>query len=44
MIVDGQVVGTIDVESSTPSAFGDDDRRFLEQCRDDTRGLWAREG
>jgi 3-hydroxyisobutyrate dehydrogenase/2-hydroxy-3-oxopropionate reductase len=37
----GDVVGTIDVESSRPGAFGEHDRRFLERCRDAARALWC---
>ena len=28
---DGRVVGEIDIDSDRPAAFGDEDRRFLEQ-------------
>ncbi|HET7043922.1 MAG TPA: GAF domain-containing protein [Gaiellaceae bacterium] len=31
ILLDGTVVGEIDVDSDRPAAFGDDDRRFLEQ-------------
>lgn len=30
--VHGKVVGEIDIDSHEPSAFGADDRRFLEEC------------
>jgi 3-hydroxyisobutyrate dehydrogenase-like beta-hydroxyacid dehydrogenase/putative methionine-R-sulfoxide reductase with GAF domain len=38
---DGAVVGTIDVESRRPGAFGETDRDFLEKCRDAARALWG---
>ncbi len=37
----GQVVGTIDVESDRPHAFGEEDRRLLEACAAAISGLWA---
>jgi len=41
VLLDGAVVGTIDVESSRLGAFGETDRRFLEKCRDAARTLWS---
>jgi GAF domain-containing protein len=28
----GTVVGELDIDSHTPAAFGDDDRRLVEHC------------
>jgi 3-hydroxyisobutyrate dehydrogenase/2-hydroxy-3-oxopropionate reductase len=41
VVVDGSVVGTIDVETSEPHAFGDDDTALLERCRDAAVPLWG---
>jgi putative methionine-R-sulfoxide reductase with GAF domain len=41
VVIDGEVVGTIDVESGEPNALGDADRLFLERCRDAARTLWS---
>lgn len=38
---DGQVVGTIDVESDRRGAFSADDERFLRACATALRRLWA---
>jgi glycerol-1-phosphatase len=40
VVIDGVVVGTIDVESSRPNAFGGRDRSFLERCATAAIGLW----
>jgi GAF domain-containing protein len=37
---EGQVVGTIDVESDRRSAFTSDDERFLAHCAATVRPLW----
>jgi L-methionine (R)-S-oxide reductase len=41
VVVDGVVRGTIDVESSVPDVFADDDRTFLEQCAAAALPLWT---
>ena len=38
---DGQVVGTIDVESDRVGAFTEEDRRFLEACAAVILPLWS---
>ena len=35
-----QIAGTIDVESETTNAFGDEDVRFLEDCAKKISELW----
>ena len=35
-----QIIGTIDVESETINAFGDEDVKFLEDCAKKISGLW----
>jgi 3-hydroxyisobutyrate dehydrogenase/2-hydroxy-3-oxopropionate reductase len=40
VVVDGAVVGTIDVESSEPGAFTESDIAFLEQSRTAAAPLW----
>jgi L-methionine (R)-S-oxide reductase len=42
VVVDGAVVGTIDVESERRGAFDERDRAFLEACRDAAAPLWSR--
>ncbi|MGA8221205.1 MAG: GAF domain-containing protein [Candidatus Acidiferrales bacterium] len=37
---DGNVIGTIDVESEKPNAFADRDRQILEQCARAALPLW----
>ncbi len=32
MFVKGNVVGELDVDSHTPAAFNDDDRKLVEHC------------
>ena len=34
VIVRGKVVGELDIDSHTPAAFGDDDRKLVEHCAD----------
>jgi L-methionine (R)-S-oxide reductase len=36
----GRVVGTVDVESSEPNAFGPSDQRMIEQCGEAALPLW----
>jgi GAF domain-containing protein len=40
VVVDGGVVGTIDVESDRPNAFRDRDRAFLDGCAAAAVALW----
>jgi len=35
-----QIIGTIDVESETINAFGDEDVKFLEDCAKKISELW----
>jgi GAF domain-containing protein len=42
VLVSGAVVGTVDVESGELGAFGEADRHFLEQCRDEALPIWSR--
>jgi putative methionine-R-sulfoxide reductase with GAF domain len=37
---DGEVIGTIDVESDRRNAFSPDDERFLRACATALRPLW----
>ena len=34
VIVRGKVVGELDIDSHTPAAFGEDDRKLVEHCAD----------
>src|ERR1019366_3308883 len=34
LIVEGKVVGELDIDSHTPAAFGDADRKLVEHCAD----------
>jgi len=38
----GSVVGLLDVESGLPDAFGEEDRRCLEECAAALKPLWGK--
>jgi putative methionine-R-sulfoxide reductase with GAF domain len=40
VLLDGEVIGTLDVESERPNAFGSAARAALEACASAARGLW----
>jgi putative methionine-R-sulfoxide reductase with GAF domain len=40
--LEGDVVGTIDVESERPNASGAEEQALLEACSDVVRPLWPR--
>jgi L-methionine (R)-S-oxide reductase len=42
VLVDGEVIGTLDVESERPNAFGPADRAAVEACAFAARSLWLR--
>jgi L-methionine (R)-S-oxide reductase len=41
VLLAGEIVGVVDVESDRPDAFGGNDRAFLERCAGALSGLWA---